>query len=229
MTASSNTRWSLVQAAKGDTPQARAALSDLCAIYYAPVLGFVWHWCGDGDEARDLTQAFFARVLEGGSLDGADQHQGRFRSFIFGAVKHFIAEQHRNERTLKRGGNVAMVSDDEARDVADARLLPPDAEFDRAWACAVLERTLSLLQNEMTQAGKATVFEELKPWLAGTAAHGDTAAAAARLGVSETAVRVLLSRLRKRMRELLRNELAQTLSADADVDAEMRFLAEALR
>ncbi len=227
--ASSQTRWSLVERAKGDSPQARAALADLCAIYYAPVHGFVRRWCqGMDEEARDLTQAFFAQVLVGRSLNGAESGQGRFRSYLFGAVKHFISSLHRDARASKRGGGVVHEGDEAAMEVADTRSLPPDAEFDRAWACAVLDRTLILLENEMRETGKLAVFAELKPWLAGTAAHGDTAAAATRLGVSETAVRVLLSRLRKRMRERLRAELAQTLVSEADVDAEMRHLAEAL-
>lgn len=229
MTVSTNTRWSLVQAAKGDTPQARAALSDLCAIYYAPVHGFVRRWVVDGEEARDLTQSFFARLLEGQGLLGAEQMRGRFRSYLFGAVKHFIAEYRRNASTVKRGGQATALPADEALELIDEHTPAPDAEFDRAWACAVLDRVLALLGDEMAKAGKAPIFNHLKPWLAGSAGHGDTAAAAATLGVSETAVRVLVSRLRQRMRQLLRDELAQTLSDGGDVDAEMRFLADALR
>lgn len=228
MTASTNTRWSLVQAAKGDTPQARAALSDLCAIYYAPVHGFVRRWVADSEEAKDLTQGFFARLLAGQGLLGAEEMRGRFRSYLFGAVKHFIAEHRRNDSALKRGGQATALPAG-ALDLIDEHAPAPDAEFDRAWACAVLDRVLSLLGDEMEKTGKAHVFNHLKPWLAGSAGHGDTAAAAATLGVSETAVRVLVSRLRQRMRHLLRDELAKTLSDGVDVDAEMRFLADALR
>jgi RNA polymerase sigma-70 factor (ECF subfamily) len=226
---SKNTRWSLVQQAQGDTPVARAALAELCAIYHAPVYAFVKHWCHDANATDDLTQAFFARVLDGGALNGADAQRGRFRAYLIGAVKHFIAGQHRDAAALKRGGAVHHVCETEARDLADPRALPPDVEFDRAWACAVLDRTLAQLRAELDRDGKAKVFDLLKSWLAGTASHGETTGAASQLGVSETAVRVLLSRLRKRMRELLRTELAQTLANDADVDAELQHLAAALR
>jgi RNA polymerase sigma factor (sigma-70 family) len=224
-----STRWSLVQQAQGDTPVSRAALSELCAIYHAPVHAFVKHWCRDAQAADDLTQSFFARVLGGGEIDGADAQRGRFRTYLIGAVKHFIAAQHRDAAALKRGGAALHVSDKEAHELADGRMLPPDAEFDRAWACAVLDRTLVQLHAELVGEGRERVFELLKPWLAGTASHGETSSAAQQLGVTETAVRVLLSRLRKRMRELLRSELSQTLADGADVDAELQHLAAALR
>jgi RNA polymerase sigma factor (sigma-70 family) len=226
---STNTRWSLVKQARGESPQARAALSELCAIYHAPVHAFVKHWCHDPNATDDLTQAFFARVLDGGALNGADAQRGRFRTYLFGAVKHFITTQRRNASTLKRGGAASHVPDTEAQEVADPRTLPPDEEFDRAWACAVLDRALVQLRTELAHEGREKVFNALKPWLAGTASHGETAGAARTLGVTETAVRVLLSRLRKRMRELVRSELAQTLADGADVDAELQHLAAALR
>ena len=227
--ASANTRWSLVEQAKGDTPQARTALSELCAIYYAPVRSVVRHWCPVANEVDDLTHAFFARVLAGHALDGADAERGRFRSYLFCAVKHFIYEQHRSERTTKRGGDARWSDDPTDMESAQAPDLAPDAEFDRAWACAALDQTLTLLQQEQHATGKETVFAVLKPWLAGTASHGDTAEAARQLGTSETAIRVQLSRLRKRMRGLLYQTLADTLCEGGDVEAEMRHLAEALR
>ena len=181
------------------------------------------------DDAKDQTQSFFARLLEGRALKGAEVSRGKFRSYLFGAVKHFITEQHRREHALKRGGGLSADTDTAALETAEAPTLPPDAEFDRAWACAALNHTLTLLQQEQNAAGKDAVFTVLKPWLAGTASHGDTASVAQHLGTSETAIRVQLSRLRRRMRELLQQTLAETLSEGGDVEAEMRYLAEALR
>lgn len=227
--ASRLTRWSLVEQAKGDTPQARAALSELCAIYYAPVHSFVRGWCRDSQTAQDLTHSFFARVLEGSALLGADAARGRFRAYLVAAVKHFITAQHRRDAALKRGSDLLAADAPDSLDAIESPALPPDVEFDRAWACAVLDRTLTQLEAEQQAAGKGHAFNLLKPWLAGTASHGDTLAAAQALNTSETAVRVQLSRLRKRMRELLHQNLADTLAEGGDVETEMRHLADALR
>jgi len=221
------TRWSLVQEAKGDTPQGRQALSELCALYYQPVNRFIGHWCREPDEVDDLTHAFFARVLHGGSLNGADATRGRFRSYLLGATKHFLLETAAARKAQKRGaGADTRLLDD---DVTDARQLPPDQLFDRHWALAILDQSLSSLEVEMGEQGKEKVFNVLKPWLNGQADHGETIAAAQALGTTETAVRVLLHRLKKRFRELLRNHLSETLGPAGDVDAELEHLHSALR
>ncbi len=216
------TRWSLVARAQGDTDAARLALSELCDLYYAPVLGYIRSWAGP-DEARDLTHAFFERVLAGESLKGARRERGRFRSYLLGAVKHFLCETRAKERRLKRGsGREALEFDPGVH--GDRTTLPPDAEFDRAWTCALLDRALSSLGREMDQAGKGPLFEALRPWLVGAAAHGDQFAAASRLGVGETALRVQVHRLRRRFRELIEAEVAQTLEEGADPAEELRHL-----
>ena len=234
---STTTRWSLVQVAQGDTPEARVALSELCAIYYAPVHSFVRGWCRDGDDADDLAQEFFARLLARNDLANADQGRGRFRSFLLGAVKHFLCDARDRDLAEKRGGDVVRVSLDAALSTHggapglephDERALPPDVMFDRQWVCVLLERTLEALRKEMRGEGKGEVFDALKGALAGASAHGDLAKAAAQLNLSETAIRVLLHRLRRRFRERLRMELAQTLADGVDVDAEMRLLFEAV-
>lgn len=217
-----DTRWSLVARTKGDTPAARAALSELCEIYYAPVHQFILRWKSP-DEARDLTHEFFARVLEKNSLGNADPEKGRFRSYLFGAVKHFLAETAAREESRKRGGGRAPVAFEELF-AEDPEALPPDVAFDRAWACTILEHALEKLSAEMEGKGKEKTFERLRPWLAGTAEHGDQLEVASELGISETAIRVVVHRMRRRLRELVEDEVARTLDPDEDVAAELRRL-----
>ena len=223
-----NTRWSLVQEARGDTPQARAALAELCEIYYVPIQSQMRRWLRSDDEAQDATHAFFAHLLAGASLQGADETQGRFRSYLFGAARHFLLYRQRSELADRRGGRSTQLELDCAETVRDDRLTP-DAEFDRAWACALLKHTLDQLKAEMQASGRSEAFSVLKPWLAGDATHGDTATAARQLGTSETAVRVQVSRLRKRLRAILEQTIADTLAPGADVQQEMRDLMAALR
>lgn len=228
-TTTTHTRWSLVQAAKGDTPQARAALAELCGTYYAPVFGQMRRSLSSEDEARDVTQAFFAHVLAGNRLGGADAAKGRFRSYLHAAARHFILSHHRTKMAEKRGAAVLEADDAAFTYISDDSQLAPDAEFDRAWACAVLKRTLDTLEAEMTENGKAKTFAALKPWLAGEAAYGGTAQAAAELGSSEVAVRVQISRLRKRLRNILEQTLADTLAPGGDLQAELQAMTAALR
>jgi RNA polymerase sigma factor (sigma-70 family) len=223
------TRWSLVQEAKGDDEAAHAALSDLCAAYYAPVFAFTRAWCGREETARDLAHGFFESLLAGSSINGADPARGRFRSFLLGAARHYLAAQAARARAVKRGAGAALCELEAAADLPDPAALPPDALFDRHWACVLLEHTLERLRREQEDAGRMRHWEVLKPWLSAQAAHGDTATAAAALDMSETAVRVQLHRLRKRWRELLRSEIAQTLTAAEDPDQELHHLLGALR
>ena len=218
-----DTRWSLVEHSRGTDESARLALSELCALCYAPVHKFVTLWCGDAVQSRDLTHAFFARVLEGEALNGAQRERGRFRSYLLGAVKHFLCEARMHEQRQKRGLQHEHV-EIEAEALQDDQELPPDAQFDRAWAWALLERSLAALQQEMVAAEKGEVFEALKPWLAGTSQQGQQLPVAKQLGISETAVRVLVHRLRKRFREIIEAEVSQTLEPGEDVAAELRHL-----
>lgn len=217
-----NTRWTLVQEAKGNTPQAKAALSELCEIYYPPVLGQVLRWTGHEDDARELTQAFFANLLAGDQLNGANSAAGKFRAYLHGAVRHFLLAEKRTRTAERRGGTAIHVDASLAENVPD--YAAPDAEFDRAWACAALNRTLTQLQCELEASGRGDTFAALKPWLAGDAQHGATLAVATQLGISETAVRVQVSRLRKRMRVILEQTLAETLAPGSDVREELRHL-----
>jgi RNA polymerase sigma-70 factor (ECF subfamily) len=230
------TRWTLILRARGETPESKTALSELCEAYYQPVLLFLRREGRDEDAARELTQEFFARVLAGGGFEAADPQRGRFRSYLLGALKHFLADQRKHDAREKRGGGVASESldattkGDEASSlqVADTSTPPPEAFFDRQWALTVMARGLDVLQQEFRREDKGDQFETLKPWLVGEAAAMSQAEAARRLGLTEGAVKVAVHRLRKRFRESVRVEIAQTLRDPALVDEELRHLVEAL-
>jgi RNA polymerase sigma-70 factor (ECF subfamily) len=229
------TRWTLVLRARGETPAARAALSELCAAYYTPVYRFLKREGRDEDTARELAQEFFARLLHRGELGAPDPARGRFRSYLLGAVKHFLADRRKHERREKRGAGLIPESlDAPAEDgepllqVPDRRADMPDAWFDRAWALTVMDRALSALAAEFREAGKPDHFECLKPWLVGETDALAQAEVGRRLGLSEGAVKVAIHRLRKRFRQLLREEILQTVADGEDIEAELRYLVEAL-
>jgi RNA polymerase sigma factor (sigma-70 family) len=223
-----------VLAARGESPEARAALSDLCAAYYAPVFAFIRRTTRDEDSARDLTQEFFARILSGQSITGVDRSRGRFRSFLLGAVKHFLSDMHEHARRKKRGGDHVHLTIDPGTDtspelqLADLAVLSPDREFDRKWALTLLDRTLAALASEHQVAGKIEQFEILKPWLTGDTENLSQSDAARKLGSNEGAVKVAIHRLRRRFREVLKNEISQTVQDRADVGEELRNLLLAL-
>ncbi len=230
------THWTLILRARGETPEARAALSELCEAYYQPVLRFLRREGRDEDAARELTQEFFARILAGPGFDQADPERGRFRSYLLGSLKHFLADQRKHELRLKRGGGVAALSIDAAGagdeegslQIADTSMPSPEAYFDREWALAIMARALNVLEREFATAGKAGQFDALKPWLAGEAPSMSQADVARRLGLSEGAVKVAIHRLRKRFQSAVRAEIAQTLRDPSLVDEELGHLITAL-
>lgn len=228
------TRWTLVRHATGRSSQGRHALSELCAVYYAPVVAFLRREGHEADAARELAHEFFQRLLERPALEGATREQGRFRSYLLGALKHFLARERERSGRQKRGGDAISISLDAGTDTTpglileDRHALPPDAFFDRQWALALLERAFSVLEKEQIAAGKAEEFSRLKPWLTGDAAHGDQAAAARELGITEGALKVAVHRLRRRFRDVLKSEIAQTLDSPEAVADEMRHLFAAL-
>ena len=220
--------------ARGDSPAAKAALSDLCAAYYAPVFAFVRRKAPDEDSARDLTQEFFARLLAGQGFATVDPQRGRFRSFLLGAVKHFLAGMHQHAHRLKRGAGQPLEPIEAGTDtspglqLADPNAPSPDREFDRKWAMTLLARALAALAQEHAASGKADHFEALKPWLTGDTENISQAEAAAQLGLNEGAVKVAIHRLRRRFREVIKEEISQTVSDRAQVDLELHYLLEAL-
>jgi RNA polymerase sigma-70 factor (ECF subfamily) len=232
------TRWSRVLAAAGrgrSTADAGAALAELCAAYWYPVYALIRRKGHDPDTAADLAQDYFARLLEKGTLAAADPARGRFRAFLRTDCGFFLADVRDREGRLKRGGGVAPVSID-ARDaegryrVEPASDLTPDRLFDRAWALALLERALARLGAEYAAAGRAALFAQLEPTLTPGPRASPYAAIAGRLGMTEAAVQQAASRLRKRYRVLLREEVAATLQepGEATVEGELRDLFAAL-
>lgn len=228
------TRWTLVAAAgKGATPEARKALADLCGLYWYPLYAFVRRRGYNADDALDLTQGFFTRLIEKNDLAAADPARGRFRGWLLASVKHYLANEWDKATARKRGGGVKVFSFDAGeaedryrREPADA--LTPEKIFERRWAMMVLEQTLSALEQESRQAGRGDLFEALRPSLTGA---GDTEAyraVADRVGMSEGAVKVAAHRLRRRYRELLRQAIAETVRTPQEVDEEIKELFAAL-
>jgi RNA polymerase sigma-70 factor (ECF subfamily) len=228
------TRWTLVLRAQGESDEGRAALSELCENYYHPVLRFLLREGRDEDVARELTQEFFARILGRGAMGAVDPARGRFRTYLLGALKHFLADHRDSQRRAKRGGGLPIESLDTQQDgEAPVEFPDPAAElrdtfFDREWALAVMDRALKAIGDEFLREGKSAHFEALKPWLVGDTPKLSQAQVAAQLSWSESAVKVGVHRLRKRFRESIRGEIAQTVGEGADVDTELRYLVEVL-
>lgn len=216
--------------AKAESPEGRRALAELCTAYYEPVTEFLRCELRDADGARELAHDFFAHMLAGGTIARAGQERGRFRSYLLGAVKHFLSHHREARQRLKRGGGVENISlnDTEARSVPDARVLLPDAAFDRQWALTVVAHALEALRQECVADGRADFFERVKPWLTGDTTRGDQTALAASCGMTANALKVAVHRLKRRFRQLLKAEVAGTLDDPALVEAEMRELFAAL-
>ena len=219
----------MLAAGKRHTPQSDEALGQLCRTYWFPLYAYVRRRGHAKADAEDLTQAFFARFLEKNYLAGLSAGRGRFRAFLLASLKHFLANEWDKSQRQKRGGGVAPLSLDwETADtkfqVAATAEPSPDKAFDREWAVTLLARVIERLRAECETEGKARQFEQLKVFLTagkGVASHADVAQA---LGMDEGAARVAAHRLRKRYRELLRDEIAHTLADPAQVDEEMRAL-----
>ena len=217
-------------AAQGANTHAGTALADLCAAYYKPVHAYIARTAHDLGDARDLTQDFFARLLGGRVISGAEREKGRFRGYLLGAVKHHLADTRDRLHALKRGAQHEHVPLDLATDTSPghecsvSESQPPDVFFDRQWGLAVLELALATLAAEHEQQEKAEQFQMLKRWLTGDAAGESQAEAAAQLGVSEGAVKVAIHRLRKRFRDLVKAEIAQTVSTEEQAREELLYL-----
>jgi RNA polymerase sigma-70 factor (ECF subfamily) len=229
------THWSVVLAAGADASQAgRHALEQLCRAYWPPVYAYARRTGYTPEDARDLTQGFFARLIEMESLSRADPERGRFRSFLLGAFKHFLAHERDRAQALKRGGGVYWVRVDPGTDGSDSAGAPvelrtPDRVYDERWAAALLERVLGRLRQEFAESGRGELFDAFKGFLAGQPVEGGYTGAASRLGMTEGAAKMTVSRLRDRYRRLLRAEVAQTLVKAEDVDNELRQLLAILR
>jgi RNA polymerase sigma factor (sigma-70 family) len=224
------THWTVVLAAgQRSTPQSDSALEQLCQTYWFPLYAYVRRRGHTKEDAEDLTQAFFARFLAKNYLDGLSAERGRFRAFLLASLKHFLANEWDKSQRQKRGGGVSPLSldwqtADTQFQVAATKEPRPDKAFDREWAISLLAKVIERLQKECAAEGKAELFEQLKIRLTADKGELSHAEAAQKLGMDETAVRVTVHRMRKRYRQLLRDEIAQTLADSADVDEEMRAL-----
>jgi RNA polymerase sigma-70 factor (ECF subfamily) len=219
----------VLAAGKRHTPQSDGALEELCHTYWFPLYAYVRRRGHTKEDAEDSVQAFFARFLAKNYLEGLSAERGRFRAFLLASLKHFLINEWKKSQRLKRGGGEANLSLDwETADtkfqVAATGEPSPDKAFDREWALALLAKVIERLQKECEGDGKAKLFRELKVFLTTGKDESSHADAARNLGMDETAVRVAVHRLRKRYRQLLRDEIAQTLAEPADVDEEMRAL-----
>jgi RNA polymerase sigma factor (sigma-70 family) len=224
------TRWTVVLAASEKSgPARRRALEELAGLYWFPLYAYIRRRGHAAAQAEDLTQDFFARLVEKQVLAAADRSKGKFRSFLLASVKNFLANEWDKSQTQKRGGGRPLVAldglDAEARYALEpADDLTPERLFERRWALAVLDQVLARLKQDYADRGGAELFEALKGSLAGEADSPTYAAAARRLGMTEGALKVAAHRLRKRYRELLRGEIAETVASPDLVDEEIRYL-----
>lgn len=228
------TRWSMILAARGTgEPEARRALEELCTLYWYPLYAFARRRGHDVEEAQDLVQGFFARFLARDALARVAPGRGRFRSFLLACLRNHIADERDRARAKRRGGGIAPLSldfeDAEGRYIREpATGLTPEHLYERRWALALLERVLLRLEADYAEAGKTPLFEALRSHLAGDSDRAPHAELAATLGMGEGAVRVALHRLRRRYRERLRAEIAETVETPEEVDDEIRHLFESL-
>jgi len=230
------THWSRVaQAANPGAPDARAALAELCESYWYPIYALIRRKGNDPDQALDLTQEYFARLLDKGVLAAADPDKGKFRAFLRTDCGFFLADARDRHNRLKRGGGVAVVSIDAAGAEGRYRVEPeggltPEKLFERAWAIALLDQALQRLAAEYSTAGRVELFERLEPTLTRGPRTEPYSTIAARLGMTEAAVQQAASRLRKRFAMLLRAAVAATLDSpdEAAVEGEIRDLFAAL-
>jgi RNA polymerase sigma factor (sigma-70 family) len=223
------TRWSVILRAAGEpTLASRAALEDLCRLYWPPLYAFLRRSGHSPEDAQDLVQGYLARLLEREDLARVGPEKGRFRSYLLAGLRNFLVSEARRDGALKRGGGTAIFS----LEMADAEALygsalpddsTPDLAYERRWATGILERALEALRQEHLARGKGPLYETLKGSLAGSSGD-DYAALAGRLGMTAGAVAVAIHRLRLRLRELVRAEVAQTVGSAADLEEEMRNL-----
>jgi RNA polymerase sigma factor (sigma-70 family) len=228
------TRWTVVlEAGRSESAASRAALEQLCSRYWYPLYAYVRRRGHGPEEAQDLTQEFFARMLERNDLAQADPAKGRFRSFLLGAMNHFLANEWRKSQTAKRGAGHALISLDEQ--TAEGRYCcepatdsTPETLFERRWALTLFDTALERLREEWSVPSKGRQFEQLKQFLSSDPGEGEYASLAGELGMTAGAVAVTVHRLRQRYRELVREEIAHTVTNRSELEAELRHLFAAI-
>ncbi len=229
-----STHWSMVIAAGGDSTTSAVALARLCEAYWYPLYGFVRRRGFDAHQAADLTQGFFAELLQRRDLRMLDPQKGRFRAFLLAAIKNYIANQLDHEKAIRRGGEQTILSIDAAQ--ADQRfsLEPavqqnPDAAFLKQWALALIGQATAAVRAQYSRRQKLALYDGLQSLLAGGSSRKSQGEVCRRLGMSETAVKVALHRLRQRIHDQIRNQIRMTVDSEQEIDAEIQELFEALR
>jgi RNA polymerase sigma-70 factor (ECF subfamily) len=228
------THWSVVlSAGRSESTRAQESLAQLCKVYWYPLYAFVRRQGYGPDDAKDLTQEFFARLISKKYLDDVDRSKGKFRSFLLASLKHFLANEWDKAQAQKRGGGQVFIPLD-AHSAETRYRLEPSHEmtaekiYERRWALTILEEVLKYLREEYVREGKVKLFEELKDVLAGASDSASYAEIAGKIGMTEGAVKVAVHRMRHRYRALLRAEIANTVENPAEIDDELRHLFEVL-
>jgi RNA polymerase sigma factor (sigma-70 family) len=229
-----STHWSMVIEAQGESPAAQEALEKLCGIYWRPICGFVQRQGIGPEEAKDVTQAFFADLLEHRSLTAVRKEKGRFRSYLLGALKYFLADERRRVMAIKRGKGQRLIpleelNAEERTEIEPTEPVTAEQIYERRWASTVLERVLNLLKNEYVAAGNAVLFDSLKQLLPDEPGSPTQADIAGQLGMTANAVRQAFHRFRQRYQSLLREEIAHTVATPGDVEDELRHLIAVVR
>jgi RNA polymerase sigma-70 factor (ECF subfamily) len=223
------THWSVVLCATSDSTAANEALSRLCQVYWLPLYAYVRRQGQGPEEAKDLTQEFLARLLSKGYLPAVNRHKGKFRSFLLAAMEHFLAKEWRDMNRIKRGGGQTILSLDREDPESKYRIEPveeltPERIYERRWALILLDQTMDRLRGEFAAAGKLPMFDALQVFLTGDRENKPYAQMAVELDMTEGAVKVAVHRLRVRYGEVLRAEIANTVSRPEEVDEELRYL-----
>jgi RNA polymerase sigma-70 factor (ECF subfamily) len=223
------THWSVVLEAQGESPAAHEALEKLCRIYWRPIYSFVRRQGLGPEEAEDVTQGFFAQLLERKRFGAVRKEKGRLRSFLLGALKYFLADEQRRARAIKRGKGQRLIPLEELRaneqiDMEPADPVTAEMIYERRWALTVLERVLSRLKDEYVAAGNAALFDALKELLPDEPGSPSQAEIAARLGMTENAIRQAFYRFRQHYQSILREEIAHTVATPGDIEDELRHL-----
>lgn len=228
------TRWTEVLSSRGESGSAKNSLRELCDQYYAPVYAFVFAYTQQDQNARDLTHSFFLKLLESNGLKYVTSDRGRFRTYLLGAVKHFIADEHAKQRAEKRGGKVAHISMEDNCVETAGQAFPPDAYFDRQWALTVLQQALSVLESEVVGSARSDIvqarslWDALKPWLSGDLMEQTQTQIAKQFELTQEQVKTTLHRWRKRFREIVKSLIADTVDVKEGIGAELDYLIQAL-
>ena len=228
------THWSVVLEAQGESPAAQEALEDLCRTYWRPIYGFVRREGAKPEEAKDITQGFFALILERKDFNSVRREKGRLRSFLLASLKHFMANQRRDAATIKRGGGRTVLPLDgiecyEVSEIDRGDTLSPDLLYDRRWAFTVLDRVFARLRDESQRSLNPPLLQRLNTLLSDEPDRPSQGEIAREFGMTENAVKQAFHRLRQRYRQLLREEVAHTVATPAEIEDELRHLIAALR